>query len=120
LNSANKYQPYQGYGYTQPWRRRIYSYGQPGYGRRIRIRSDWHYDYRPWRFDTGEVVAYFRAADRRWPFWRRPKDSGGSVYEKRLAHRAFRRLAKQAIQRELDGEEVSHNFRYCSAERCLD
>jgi hypothetical protein len=116
VNYANKYQPYQGYGYgyTQPWHRRIYGC-EPGYGRRIRTRSDWHYDFPPWRFDTGEVVAYFRSEDRRWPFWRRPKSSSGSVYQKRLAHRAFRHLAKQAIRHELAGEEVSHTIRYCGA-----
>jgi hypothetical protein len=113
VNYANKYQPYQGYGYTQPWRRHISGFDPPGYGRRICTRSDWHYDFRPWRFPTGEVAEYFRVKDRRWPFWRRPKSSSGTVYQKRLVHRKFRRLAKQALQRELAGEEVSHNFRCC-------
>lgn len=108
MNDANKYQPYRGY-HARPW----LSYGLPGYGRRIRTRSDWHYDYRPWRRATGEVALAVRPDGRRWPFWRRPKSSSGTAYQKRLAHRAFRRLAKQAIQRELAGEEVSHTIRYC-------
>lgn len=108
MNRSNKYQPYQGYD-KKPW----LGYGLPGYGRRIRTRSDWRYDWRPWRFCTGELMGYARSDGRRWLFWHRSSDNGGSVYEKRLAHRMFRRWAKQAIQRELAGEEISHNFRYC-------
>jgi hypothetical protein len=109
VNYANKYQPYRGY-HAKPW----LSYGQPGYGRRIRTRSDWHYDRRPWRYRLSKSArAGERSDGRRWAFWHRASDNGGSVYEKCLAHRAFRRLAKQAIQRELAGEDTSHNFRYC-------
>lgn len=107
MNYANKYQPYQGY-HAKPW----LSYGPPGYGRRIRTRSDWHYDRRPRRFCIGKIAWRARSDGRRWAFWHRSSDDGGSVYEKRLAHRTFRWWAKQAIQRELAGEEISHNFRY--------
>ncbi len=107
MNTANKYQPYWGY-HAKPW----LSYGEPGYGKRIRTRSDWHYDCRPWRSAAGEVWGHARSEGRRWPFWRRDENSDGSVSEKKLAHRMFRRWAKRAIRRELDGEEVSHNFRY--------
>ena len=107
MNYANKYQPYQGY-HAKPW----LSYGPPGYGRRIRTRSDWHYDRRPWHLRIGMPLRRARSEGRKWAFWHRSSDDGGSVYEKRLAHRTFRRWAKQAIQSELVGEEVSHNFRY--------
>ena len=108
MNYANKYQPYQGY-HAKPW----LSYGLPGYGRRIRTRSDWHYDWRPRRSLFGSPVVYARSDGRRWPFWHRFTDSNGSVFEKKLAHRTFRRSMKCVIRRELSGEEVSPNFRYC-------
>jgi hypothetical protein len=108
VNPPYKYQPYQGY-HAKPW----LSYGLPGYGRRIRTRGDWHYDRRPWRCPLSKYTAGERSDGRRWAFWHRSKDNGGSVFEKRLAHRAFRRLVKHAISRELAGEEVSHNIRYC-------
>lgn len=108
MNYANKYQPYQGY-HTKPW----LSYDQPGYGRRIRTRSDWHYDRCPWRLDTGGIWWRPRSEGRRWAFWNRRGDYS-LAYSKQVAHRTFRRQAKRAIQRELAREEVSHNFRYCS------
>ena len=107
MNYANKYQPYRGY-HAKPW----LSYGFPGYGRRIRTRSDWHYDWRPRYFRISFPGMTVREDNQRWAFWHRASDNGGSVYEKRLAHRTFRRWAKRAIQRELAGEEVSQNFRY--------
>ena len=107
MNYANKYQPYQGY-HAKPW----LSYGLPGYGKRIRTRSDWHYDWRPRRCRFGLSVVYARSEGRRWAFWHRFSDNGGSVYEKHLAHRTFRRRTKTAIRRDLAGEEVSHNFCY--------
>jgi hypothetical protein len=109
VHPANKYQPYQGYGRAWPW----YGHGSADYGRRVRTRSDWHYDVHPWRTPTGEVWEGVHSEGRRWPFWYRPKNSSGTIYQKRLVHRAFRRLAKQAIRRELGGEEVSHTIRSC-------
>ena len=96
-----KYQPYQLY-HAKPW----LGCGEPGYGRRIRTRSDWHDDLRP--------SQYFKRGERpdgRWAFWLRTKDS--NAYAKRLGHRAFRRLVKDAIRRELAGEDISHCIRYC-------
>jgi len=116
VNYANKYQPYQGYN-KDPW----LSYGLPGYGRRIRTRNDWYYDRGPsWYFLSRYKMPGTRSEGRRWAFWHCPKNSSGTVYQKRLAHRAFRRLAKQAIRRELAGEEVSHIIRSSSALGTLD
>ena len=108
MNCSNKYQPYQGYD-KKPW----LGYGLPGYGRRIRTCGDWHYDCRPSQYYLSKYPMGVRPDGQRWGFWQRSSDNGGSVYEKRLAHRMFRRWAKRAIQRELAGEEISHTFRYC-------
>jgi hypothetical protein len=78
----------------------------------VRTRDDWHYDLHPWRSQPDEP--------RRFPFWRHfaTDNTNSSVYEKHLAHRAFRRRAKEAIRRELlqlrdkvKYPDISHNFR---------
>lgn len=108
MNTSNKYQPYRGYG-RKPW----LGYTSLYCGRRVRTQGDWHYDLHPWRSQPDKP--------RRFPFWRRfaTDNTSGSVYEKHLAHRTFRRQAKDAIRRELlqqcakvEYPDISHDFRY--------
>ena len=124
-NYANKYQPYHGYGCAHPF---IW-YGNIGpCPVRVRTRGDWRWNVRPrvcaefhmphwrermeWCDQCGIVHCAWCGC---YAPWHRPdKSSNGSRYEKRLAHRTFRRWARHAIVRELRGDDaVSHNFRYC-------
>lgn len=122
VNLSNKYQPYHCYGsahHSSLW------YNAAGYPHRVRTRSDWRYAILPLyhadhQYHPRAVIAYCRSCGRthcrvcgcRYEPWkRRVKASTGTVFEKRRLHRAFRRQAKHALQRELAGEEVSHNFR---------
>lgn len=100
MNIAGKYQPYRGYGCARPWN---WYYSYPNIPRRVRTRGDWRLD-TPLVDEDGDANA----------FWHRPfVGRRDSIYEKRLAHRVFRRRAKAAIRRELAGDDaVSHNFRY--------
>lgn len=103
MQPTAKYQPYHGYGTARPWNW-YYCYPNP-YPRRIRTRGAWRLD-AP-RFDErdGEPLAFWKVCifnNRR-----------GSVYEKRKAHRVFRRRSRDALRRELRGDDnVSHNARY--------
>ncbi len=126
MNTSGKYQPYRGTGKGKPW----YWYGRWHIGapRRVRIKGDWM-----WAWDKGEhriewchywVVR--QGPDIRFCngcsrvhcmhcgcnlFWKKWVNTAGSTYEKTKAHRAFRRRAKDAIRRELAGDDaVSHNF----------
>ena len=122
-----KYQPYRGYG-RKPW----LGYHWPGYGRRVRTRGDWRWEQRPrnhsahaWSLSPraderpcrrcGRVHCRMCGCHQPWKRW--DKDSAASVYEKRRAHRTFRRRAQRAIGTELacadpDDADVSHAFRY--------
>ncbi len=122
VNLANKYQPYHGYGAAHPflWNRFVADYPH-----RVHTRSDWRYATEPPYHPEHQhypklTISACRRCGRthcRWcgciyqPWKRAAKDSDGSVFEKRRLHRVFRRQAKRAIQRELAGEEISHNFR---------
>jgi hypothetical protein len=71
--------------------------------RRIRTDAGWAYDPGP------------NQVERQHP-WRLADTRAANRYVKRLAHRAFRRLSKDAIRRELGGDDaVSHAF-YVSGE----
>lgn len=95
-----KYQPYHGY-YRKPWP--WYWCPEGSYPRRIRTRSDWRWNREP---------RWWQSADRLNMWWR-ILDSTDSTYEKRLAHRTFRRMVKQAIACELQGDDaVSHRLHY--------
>ncbi len=121
MNISNKYQPYWCYGWIHPF---LPYKGVTGYPRRVRTRSDWRYASEPpyhaaHQYHPRAVFAHCRRCGRthcracgcRYEPWkRRVKASSGSD-EKRRLHRAFRRQSKRAIQRELAGEEISHNFR---------
>lgn len=115
-----KYNPYWGYGSTIPG----YWYRNP---KRIRTRSDWRPDHDEPDIYHGEHVGRYAARDQ-WckrcqkvhcyychcdqPWKRSRKSSGDSVYEKRDVHRRFRLAARNAIRRELAGDDnVMHNFR---------
>lgn len=120
MNVSYKYQPYQGYGCAHPslW------YSSFGYLLRVRTCSDWRYaqrqpyhpEHQHTRWDRYVLCrkcgrTHCIACGCRYQPWKRwAKDSAGSVYEKQRLHRLFRRQVKRAIQRELAGEEVSHNF----------
>ncbi|HEY7123832.1 MAG TPA: hypothetical protein VH540_07755 [Ktedonobacterales bacterium] len=122
VNLSNKYQPYHGYGSAHPW---IWYGGSLGYPPRVRTLNGWHHAYKPpyhpdhQHYPKAIVSACCRCGRthcrfcgcRYKPWKRRDKDSEGSVSEKQHLHRAFRRQSKRAIQRELAGEEISHNFR---------
>lgn len=70
---------------------------------RIRTDAGWMYDPGP------DQVGRQRS-------WRLADTRAANRYVKRLAHRAFRRLSKDAIRRELSGDDaVSHAF-YVSGE----
>ncbi|MGZ6281748.1 MAG: hypothetical protein ACXWQ5_00450 [Ktedonobacterales bacterium] len=131
MNVSNKYDPYQGYGYGKPW----YWYRTAVYGapRRKKTKSDWVWHF-PKRQEYWEGLIHYSSvySNRRiyhtdeyckhcgkshclycgcarW--WKKWISTGGSTYEKKDAHRRFRRQAKYAIWRELKGDDdVSHNF----------
>jgi hypothetical protein len=117
-----KYQPYKGY-HHKPW----LSYRCPEYPQRIKTRHDWRWRMLP----RPHTLAHeFYGSGRRgvqrcrhcgkvhclacgcWQPWKKhDKDSDSANYEKRLVHRAFRRQAKEAIRRELCGDDaISHAF----------
>jgi hypothetical protein len=126
-NLRVKYQPYKGYGH-KPW----LSYREPHYPLRIKTKHDWRWRcVLPHHQINHEYVHYCRkpplptppAFCRRcgrvhcydcgcWKPWKKhDKNSNASNYEKQLVHRAFRRAVKDAIRRELDGDDaISHNF----------
>lgn len=122
MQPTAKYQPYQGYHYAQPhlW----YSDAVPP--KRIRTKGDWRYPsktpdhyHNDHRFRAphieqcrgcGKVHCYWCHCDQPWKRW--AHNSNDARHEKQLAHRTFRKQAKRLIQRELAGEEVSHNFIY--------
>ncbi len=119
-----KYQPYHGYGCAHPF---LWYFASES--RRVRTRSDWRYP-RPAPVCDITHQARGRYAVERCPGcghvhcrvcgcdqpWKRPaKSSKHSVFEKRLTHRLFRRMARNAIARELRdpggaGAAVSHAF----------
>jgi hypothetical protein len=121
-----KYQPYKGY-HHKPW----LSYGPPGYPRRVKTRHDWvwckvprrHEEPLQWWTHSHEAEACRRCNRMHcpicgcWQPWKKwDKNSDAANYQKRLVHRAFRRLARIAICRELAGDDgVSHAF-YVSGE----
>lgn len=100
------YQPYRGYGTAHPW----YWYAcYPNPLRRVRTRSDWRLDIPPVDDDGDENAVWQR------PFSNRRE----SAYQKRLAHRRFRRRVRLALRDELtlrasgdDYPAISHRFRY--------
>ena len=95
-----KYQPYHGY-YRKPWP--WYWHLSGDCPRRIRTRSDWRWNRDP-ACQSGSV---------RPNVWSRRSNSDDSTYEKRRAHRAFRRQMKHAIAQELCGHEaISHRLNY--------
>lgn len=117
-----KYQPYHGYGTTQP-----FALIWPP--KRIRTRSDWRYPRREPGYDHDWHVnarSRFRTlqdefcprcgkvhcnrCDCYTPWKRHNKTSNANVYEKRRTHRLFRRAARAAILADLAGMEVSHAF----------
>jgi hypothetical protein len=95
-----------------------------GYPRRVRTRSDWRYATEP-PYHPEHQHAYYavicdcrscgrthcRSCGCRYEPWKRRVKASNGSYEKRRLHRVFRRQVKHALQRELAGEEMSHNFR---------
>ena len=126
-----KYQPYRGYGRGKPWYwyRRFRSRG--GAPRRVRTKGDWRWNVLPPRCEDAwdwarRPNAHGTITHCRWcgknhcsgcdcyTPWDKLVCTGGSTYRKQLAHRTFRRWARDAIRRELAGDDsVSHAFRYC-------
>lgn len=121
-NQRVKYQPYKGY-HHKSW----LSYGEPYYPLRIKTKHDWQWrrllprhevshELRAYNLPSNEPCRHCQKVHCRmcgcWQPWKKyDKDSADANYEKRLVHRAFRRQTKDAIRRELAGDDaISHNF----------
>lgn len=101
--------------------------GEPGFPRRVKTKHDWRWHTQP-RYHQAACDRYSQghSSDKPcrycgkvhchtcgcWQPWKKfNRFADAATFEKRSAHRAFRREAKAALSRELVGDDaVSHTF----------